>query len=144
MKTLYHGTSSNNLDCIKLLGLVPGHAKGGDAWAKAHHMLLALAAPPREPSVFLADDEDNATDFAKYAVEEVGGEPIVIVVHVPEKLFATFVVDELYQEDDDGTPHAWRAHAVPAKYVAAVKHVEPGLTAVEVNTLLSVLQEMHR
>ncbi|WP_316235023.1 MULTISPECIES: hypothetical protein [unclassified Bradyrhizobium] len=125
MKTLYHGTSSINLSCIEAIGLVPGHAKGGDAYAADHHMQLAKEAKKREPSVFLADDVVNASQFARLAVEEMGGEPIVITVHIPEKVFVTFVVDELYQTDPDAVPHAWRAHSIPAAYVVKVQKVPP-------------------
>lgn len=120
-KTLYHGTSSVNLDCIKTIGLAPGHAKGGDAWAKDHHMDLARRAKLREPSVFLTDTSANAEDFAHYAVEEVGGKPIIITLHVPEDVFNTFKVDELFEDDD--MPHAWRAHSVDVACVGAVHPV---------------------
>lgn len=125
MKTLYHGTSSVNLSCIQTIGLAPGHAKGGDEFAKEHHWGVAERSAQREPSVFLADDEINAEDFARYAVEEMGGDPIIIVLRVPEPVFATFLVDELYAHDDDGRPHAWRAHSVEATYVAEVRPVAP-------------------
>lgn len=120
MKTLYHGTSSRNLSCIKTIGLLPGHAKGGDAWAKEHHWRLATEAKKREPSVFLADDAADAENFARLAVEEMGGDPIVVTLHVPEHVFATFVVDELFSPDG-GTPHAWRAHRVDVAYVGEVR-----------------------
>jgi hypothetical protein len=119
-RTLYHGTSSINLSCIKTIGLVPGHAKGGDAWAYDHHMQLAKRAKEREPSVFLADRRAEAEDFAVYAVEEIGGDPIVVILQVPEPVFSTFVVDELFARESDNTPHAWRAHSVDATYVADV------------------------
>lgn len=125
MKTLYHGTSSINLSCIKTIGLSPGHAKGGDAYAHDHHMLLAYAADRREPSVFLTDRANNAADFARYAVEEVGGKPVVITLHVPNDVFDTFMEDELYERDFDGKRHAWRAHSVDVSCVGEVRYVTP-------------------
>lgn len=122
MKTLYHGTSSVNLDCIKAIGLVPGHAKGGDVWAKEHHMDLAEKAKKREPSVFVAEARDDAEEFARIAVEEVGGDPIIITLHVPEKEFKTFVIDELFSQGDK--EHAWRAHSVPPSCIGEVLPVE--------------------
>src|SRR5437870_608905 len=123
MKTLYHGTSSANLASIKAIGLVPGHAKGGDVWAKEHHMLLAVEAKHREPSVFVADHASDAKNFAHYAAKEMGGDPIIITLHVPQDVFDTYVVDELFEQDDDDTPHAWRAHSVPAEYVGEIRKV---------------------
>lgn len=123
MKTLYHGTSSVHLSEIKAIGLVPGHAKGGDAWAKEHHWHLAELAKQREPSVFVADEAKNASHFAHLAMEEVGGDPIVLTLHVPERVFATYLVDELFE--DDGTPHAWRAHSVAPSYIGKVIPVDP-------------------
>lgn len=140
MRTLYHGTSSVNVSCIKSIGLVPGHAKGGDAWAKDHHMGVAFLSRFREPSVFLADEEARAEDFAHHAVEEVGGDPVVVIVHVPERVFATFVVDELYEPEKD-VPHAWRAHSVDVAYVAEVKPVAP---ATRLSDLVRVLDMMMR
>lgn len=133
MKTLYHGTSSVNLACIKALGLVPGHAKGGDRWATEHHMRLARFAKEREPSVFLADKSERAKYFAYIAVEEMGGDPVIIKLHVPEDVFATFVVDELYGSNPEADPHAWRAHSVDASCIAQVIHVH--------NSLLLELEE---
>ncbi|MGM5019250.1 hypothetical protein [Tardiphaga sp. 367_B4_N1_1] len=124
MKTLYHGTSSVNLDCIKTIGLVPGRAKGGDSWAKHHRMELAALAKSREPSVFLADEPEKAEDFARYAVEEMGGEPIIVTVAVPEAVFQTYKVDELYHQDKRKA-HAWRCPSVDASYVADVLPVAP-------------------
>lgn len=120
MKTLYHGTSSLNLECIKALGLVPGRAKGGDEWAKAHMRRLAFAARFREPSVFVADNVPDAAQFAHISVEEVGGDPIVITLHVPEREFATFVADELF-ETDPNEQHAWRVPSIPAKDIGAAQ-----------------------
>jgi hypothetical protein len=118
-KTLYHGTSSLNLSCIKTLGLVPGHAKGGDAWARDHHMMVADLSKAREPSVFVSDEVGAAEDFARYAVEENGGDPIVVTLHVPQRVFETYVEDELF-DSGDGAPHAWRAHSVDVAYVGEV------------------------
>lgn len=120
MKTLYHGTSSVNLDSIKHIGLVPCHAKGGDAFAKENHWTLAKLAKMREPSVFVADEAKTVHKFAGIAVEEMGGNPVILTLHVPEAVFATFVVDELYQEDADDEPHAWRAHSVAPSCIGAV------------------------
>jgi hypothetical protein len=124
MKTLYHGTSSVNLDCIKTIGLVPGRAKGGDTWAQQHRMQLARFANKREPSVFLADTASRAYDFARYACDEMGGDPVVITVVVPEAVFQTYKVDELYHQDPD-RPNAWRTPSVSPHYVAEVKPVPP-------------------
>jgi hypothetical protein len=125
MKTLYHGTSSRNLSSIRAIGIVPGRAKGGDAWAAANgRVTLAALSKRREPSVFLADAVDEAEYFARKSVEEMGGDPIVITVHVPEHLFAKFVPDELYHQSE-ASPHAWRAHRVDAEYVAEVVPVPP-------------------
>jgi hypothetical protein len=124
MKTLYHGTSSINLDSIKTIGLVPGRANGGDSWAKHHRMQLARLASTREPSVFLADEPEKAEDFARYAVEEMGGEPIIVTVAVPEAVFQTYKVDELYHQDKRKA-HAWRCPSVDASYVADVLPVPP-------------------
>lgn len=140
MKTLYHGTSSVNLASIKALGLVPRHAKGGDRWATEHHMRLAQFAKKREPSVFITDEAENAEDFAHYAVEEIGGDPVIIKLHVPEDVFSTYVVDELYDSDLMGKPHAWRAHSVDASYIVRVMHV-PKTPASEV-ALVEMLEQM--
>jgi hypothetical protein len=143
-KTLYHGTSSLNLSCIKRIGLEPGHAKGGDEWAKDHHMLLAEEAEHRAPSVFLTDRKASATDFARAAVEEMGGHPVVITLQVPLAMFSTFTVDELFEQDDE-EPHAWRVHSVPASCVAEVIPVSPGIPSFEasmsIEALLSSLLE---
>ncbi len=140
-RTLYHGTSSRNLDCIKTIGLVPGYHKGGDAWAKEHHMPVAVLSKLREPSVFVAERVAEAEDFAKLAAREIGGEPVVVTLHVPEQVFATFYVDELFEQDDDG-PHAWRAHHVDAEYVGEVIPVEPGPPFVSRLALLKALTEL--
>jgi hypothetical protein len=145
MKTLYHGTSSHNLPSIKTIGLVPGHAKGGDAWASEHHWTnLAKQASKREPSVFLTDTEADARHFSHLAVEEVGGDPIIITVHVPEHVFATFVVDELYERDKQATPHAWRAHSVDAAYVGKVLPVQAGPDDFDLLTAIASLLQMRR
>lgn len=141
MKTLYHGTSSVNLDCIKAIGLVPGHAKGGDKWATEHHMRVAKFAKKREPSVFLADDVVNATTFAHYSVEEGGGDPIVIELHIPEAVFSTYVVDELYDHDDKGRPHAWRAYSVDAMYIVKVLRVPDDIEPTD-DSLMLMLEQM--
>ncbi|MBW7970991.1 hypothetical protein [Bradyrhizobium sp. BR 10289] len=116
MHTLYHGTSSVNLDSIRELGIVPGHAKGSDAYAKEHHMSVGSASEfLREPSVFVTTDLDYAKNFAELAVDEVGGDPVVITLHVPERSFASFKQDELSNEG-----HAWRAHRVAPSCVGEV------------------------
>lgn len=135
MKTLYHGTSSHNLDCIKSLGLVPGHAKGGDAWAKEHYMpTLAKLSKLREPSVFITDQANEAEDFARYSVEEIGGDPIIVTLHVPQELFATFVADELFEGR-----HAWRAHSISAEYVGEVLPVADGPSPGDLMAILAAL-----
>jgi hypothetical protein len=124
MKTLYHGTSSVNLACIRSIGLVPEHAKGGDAWARDHHHdRLAARSAKREPSVFVIDDITNAERFARFSCEEMGGEPLLLTLHVPAHVFETFVVDEVYEHGPDGEPHAWRAHSIPAVYIVEVQPV---------------------
>lgn len=140
MKTLYHGTSSVNLSCIKSVGIVPGYAKGGDAWAKEHHRVLATFAKLREPSVFVADDVINAATFAHFAVEEVGGDPIVLTLHVPNKVFDTYTPDELYQRDEDGVPHAWRAHIIDAAFVGEVLPAPEDATDELIEALRAMLQ----
>jgi hypothetical protein len=120
MHTLYHGTSSLNLDCIKKVGLEPGHAKGGDVWATEHHMSVGKNSEHRGPNVFVALNKEQAEDFANIAAEEMGGDPIIIVLHVPEKVFVTFKVDELFAEDDYGKPAAWRAPLVPVACIGEV------------------------
>ncbi|WP_368508137.1 hypothetical protein [Bradyrhizobium lupini] len=142
MKTLYHGTCSVDLASIKKIGLVPGHAKGGDAWAKDHMHQLARNAAKREPSVFVADNEPDAANFARLAAEEMGGDPVIIILHVPDHVFATFHVDELF--DSDMTPHAWRAPRVPAACIAAVKPIPKGHSDFEVMSVLSSLMEALR
>lgn len=145
MKTLYHGTSSVNIDCIKKLGLEPGHAKGGDQWANEHHMTVGKHSMRRGPQVFVAADKDKAEDFANIAVEEMGGEPIIIVLHVPERVFVTFKVDELFESD--GGPGAWRAPRIPADCIGEVlpaKRHEPfGGDMDLVSALASLLSPFH-
>jgi hypothetical protein len=143
MHTLYHGTSSINLDCIKKVGLEPGHAKGGDVWANEHHMTVGKQSVRRGPQVFVALDRDKAEDFANIAAEEMGGEPVIIVLHVPAKVFATFHVDELFHSD--GVPEAWRAPRIPPECIGEVlpaKKHEPFGGMQEANNLLSLLQEL--
>jgi len=139
-RKLYHGTSSVNLDCIKTIGLVPGYAKGGDAWAKEHHMLVGLLSSRREPSVFLAEDVINASTFACYAAQEMGGDPVVVELHVPEPVFKTFIPDELYSRDKRSKPHAWRAHSVDAAYVA---EIVPIPKKQQLCTLMDLLAALH-
>lgn len=147
MHTLYHGTSDRNLDCIKRLGLVPGHSKGGDAWAHDHHMNL-VDADGRPPSVFVAIDVANASDFAKYAVEEIGGKPVIITLHVPEHVFSTFVPDEAFESSESTHPVAWRAHSVPKACIGEVIPAPDGPTAMEMrhtlfNLFKSLMAESH-
>lgn len=123
MKTLYHGTSSVNLDCIKAIGLVPGRSHGGDAWASEHHWGLAAKSAQRTPSVFLSDYIAHAEDFARLAVDEVGGDPVVIALHIPADVLATFVPDELSVQH--GQVHEWRAPRVDSAYVGEVRPVAP-------------------
>lgn len=141
--TLYHGTSSVNLSCILTIGLAPGHAKGGDAWAAEHHWRVARESAHRAASVFLADDPDDAVNFAELAVEEMGGKPILVVLHIPEDVFETFVVDELF--DARGKPHAWRAPRVDAAYVAEVRPVQAKRSDYQLmSTLTSLLEVIRR
>jgi hypothetical protein len=145
MHTLYHGTSSINLDCIKKVGLEPGHAKGGDEWANEHHMTVGKQSAHRGPQVFVALNRNQAEDFANIAAEEMGGEPVVIVLHVPEKVFVTFKVDELFHEEDIGQPEAWRAPRIPPECIGEVlpaKKHEPFGGMQEANVLLSLLQDL--
>lgn len=139
MKTLYHGTTSVDLDSIHRFGLVPGRAKGGDTWAKDHMHQLARNAAKREPSVFVADNEADATNFARLAAEEMGGDPVLLVLHVPEHVFATFHVDELF--DSDIVSHAWRAPRISASCIVEVKPVPKGHSDFEVMATLSSLLE---
>lgn len=120
MRTLYHGTSSINLDCIKSVGLEPGHAKGGDQWANEHHMTVGHQSVRRGPQVFVALYREQAEDFANIAAEEMGGEPIIVVLHVPEQVFVTFKVDELFSRGGAGLPAAWRAPRIPAECIGEV------------------------
>jgi hypothetical protein len=120
MHTLYHGTSSINLDCIKKVGLEPGHANGGDVWATEHHMSVGKNSAHRGPQVFVALNKEQAEDFANIAAEEMGGEPVIIVLHVPEKVFGTFKVDELFADGIYGTPEAWRAPHIPVGCIGEV------------------------
>jgi hypothetical protein len=141
MRTLYHGTSSVNLDCIKSVGLEPGHAKGGDQWASEHHMSVGRVSAKRGPQVFVSSVRDKAEDFANIAVEEMGGEPVIIVLHVPAAVFATFHVDELFQSDTSA-PQAWRAPRIPADCIGEVlpaKKHEPFYGA-DMGNLLSLLR----
>lgn len=139
MKTLYHGTSSINLNCIKTIGIVPGHAKGGDAWATQHHMQLALLAEHRLPSVYLTDEVEDAEYFARIAVEEMGGDPIIVTVHVPVEVFTSYSADDLYETDSEGHTHAWMTHSVPVKYVAEVKPVKPETEEQQFTNMLRTL-----
>jgi hypothetical protein len=142
MHTLYHGTSSVNLACIKSVGLEPGHAKGGDQWANEHHMSVGKVSSKRGPQVFVALAKDKAEDFANIAVEEMGGDPIIIVLHVPDEVFVTFKVDELFHEDF-GTPEAWRAPRIPAECIGEVLHIkkhEPRYGGDNLGDLLSLLR----
>lgn len=143
MRTLYHGTSSVNLACIKSVGLEPGHAKGGDEWASEHHMSVGKNSTKRGPQVFVALYKEQAEDFANIAVEEMGGEPVIIVLHVPDPVFRTFKVDELFEEDFGGSPAAWRAPRIPADCIGEVlpakKHT-PFNDAGDMGDLLSLLR----
>jgi hypothetical protein len=144
MHTLYHGTSSINLDCIKKVGLEPGHAKGGDQWANEHHMSVGKQSAHRGPQVFVALNRDQAEDFANIAAEEMGGEPVIIVLHVPERVFSTFKVDELFASGLDG-PEAWRAPSIPVDCIGEVlpaKKHEPfgGADLSDMGSLLSLLR----
>lgn len=131
MRTLYHGTSSVNIACIKTVGLEPGHAKGGDQWAGEHHMSVGRASLKRGPQVFVADLPVEANHFANLAVEEMGGDPVIVILHVPDDVFATFKVDELYARDKSEAPHAWRAHSISPSCIVDVTpaHPEPHLDA---------------
>jgi hypothetical protein len=143
MHTLYHGTSSINLDCIKKVGLEPGHAKGGDEWANEHHMSVGKQSAHRGPQVFVALNLDQAEDFANIAAEEMGGEPVIIVLHVPEKVFKTFKVDELFE--NDGGANAWRAPRIPVDCIGEVlpaKKHEPFGGMQEANAMLNLLQDL--
>lgn len=146
MRTLYHGTSSVNLACIKSVGLEPGHAKGGDQWANEHHMSVGRTSVKRGPQVFVALDKEKAEDFANIAAEEMGGEPIIIVLHVPKEVFATFAVDELFQRDRYSPPEAWRAPRIPAECIGEVlpakKHEPFGGDIDLLNALSSLLRSM--
>jgi hypothetical protein len=141
MHTLYHGTSSINLDSIKKVGLEPGHGHGGDQWATEHHMPTGKLSAKRGPQVFVALYKDQAEDFANIAVEELGGEPVIVVLHVPEKVFATFKVDELFESG--GSANAWRAPHIPAGCIGEVlpakKHTPFNGTMDVENAILSLL-----
>lgn len=141
--TLYHGTSSVNLSCIRTIGLAPGHANGGDAWASEHHWRVARESARRAPSVFLADDMLDAGNFADLAAEEMGGDPIIVVLHIPDDVFATFVVDELF--DGRSKPHAWRAPSVDASYVVDVRPAPNRASDFQrVSLLTSLLEALRR
>lgn len=141
--TLYHGTSSVNLSCIKTIGLAPGHAKGGDAWAAEHHWRVARESAHRAASVFLADDPDDAVNFAELAVEEMCGKPVIVVLSIPEDVFETFAVDELFDGRDK--PHAGRAPRVDAAYGAEVRPVRSQHSDYQLmSTLASLLEAIHR
>jgi hypothetical protein len=149
MHTLYHGTSSINLDCIKKVGLEPGHANGGDVWATEHHMSVGKVSVKRGPQVFVSSVREKAEDFANIAAEEMGGDPIIIVLHVPAQVFATFHVDELFHSDlFDGEPEAWRAPRIPAECIGEVlpakKHAPfgGGDFSDDANTILSMLSAL--
>jgi hypothetical protein len=145
MRTLYHGTSSINLACIKSVGLEPGHAKGGDQWANEHHMTVGKQSVKRGPQVFVAISQEQAEDFANIAVEEMGGEPVIIVLHVPEPVFRTFKEDELFSRGLGATPSAWRAPRIPVDCIGEVlpaKKHEPfgGADLSDMGSLLSLLR----
>lgn len=139
-RTLYHGTSSVNLPSIRSLGLVPGHAKGGDAWAKENDW--SLAKTNREPSVFLMDIANEAEQFAHLSVREMGGDAVVITVHVPEQVFVTFVPDELFSHNTERGHQAWRAHSVAPQYIGEVTHIADELGAAEKIQLIGELRGM--
>lgn len=125
MRTLYHGTSSKNVPSIKKLGLEPGHAKGGVVYAHEHHILgITEVDDEREPSVFIAESRDSAIDFAGIAVEEVGGEPVVLVLHVPDQKFAAFSVDEAFSEEPSPGDRAWRTDHLDPSCIVKVEKVE--------------------
>lgn len=139
MRTLYHGTSSRNLDSIKANGLIPGHAKGGDAYAKDHYKKLAALTTKRKPSVFVSDNIADASEFSRISVEELGGDPIIITLHIPEAVFQEYEVDELFEEDAMANPHAWRAPHVDASYIGEVM---AALTADPRGHLLQLLTDL--
>lgn len=140
MKTLYHGTSSLNVPSIKKLGIVPGHAKGSDAWAKEHHWGIAKLAAKLPPTVCLSDLHVKAEDFARLSVEELGGTPVVITIEVPAREFAKYEVDELFDPDAEH-PHAWRAHAVSPLFITSVTAVthKPSAHFLEMKLLAEML-----
>lgn len=121
MKTLYHGTSSNNWDSIRTEGLVPGKSRGGDAWAQSRKMALVEQASKRAPSVFVTDDQEVAIQFALYAFEEVGGKPVIVKIDVPEDIFETFAKDDLYKPTDDS--RAYMAPRIDPAYISGVRYV---------------------
>lgn len=121
--TLYHGTSSVNLPSILANGLEPGHRHGADEWAIERNLSVGWRSGLRPQSVFLATDIKDARHFANLSVDEVGGRPVVLFVHVPKSSVLKLKADErggssLYTLLT-GTPQAYRVEeAVPAAWIA--------------------------
>jgi len=83
----YHGTASDLEASIREYGLIPGKAKGGDAWAEKHGFGLLLAmngAFSRPAAVYLTPDITRAKQYAKIATEmHPGSQGVIFKVAVP-------------------------------------------------------------
>lgn len=116
--TLYHGTSSANVESIKREGLKPGHGLGADAWASMKGWHVAKESAKRTPSVYASTSKINAENFAGVAAIVNPGKATLVELKIPKSQFEKhFVPDE--RSDKYSRPENFRYEGViPPTWVA--------------------------
>lgn len=122
--TVWHGTSSKNLASIREHGLTLNHyGSGADHWAELNLGRRAVEGfKARPPAVYVSPNPLYAAQFAEYATQVNGGNPVVLKIDVPETEGAhSFEVDTKsnWDYEHDMPLGMSRDKPIPAKWISA-------------------------
>jgi len=92
---LFHGTTTAYRAAIKEQGLIAAKGKGADAWARKRGWTVQrVQVAGQAVSVFLTADLEMAKQYADYAVEMGGGEPVILQIALPADAADRLLADE--------------------------------------------------